>query len=69
MGGFELRRGTESHQKFQVVPAVTRVNEVIWEGLDFRDGPKLIEREEVGYSKCKQAVQEILPGNRKKNIM
>ena len=32
-------------------------------------GPKLIEGEEVGYSKFKQAVQAILPGNRKKNIM
>lgn len=69
MGVFELRRGTESHQKFQVVPAVTRANEVILEGLDFRDRPKLIEGEEVGYSKFKQAVQEILAGNRKKNIM
>ncbi|CAI9171162.1 unnamed protein product [Rangifer tarandus platyrhynchus] len=59
MGGFKLRRGTESHQKFQVVPVVTRINEVIWEGLDFRDGLKLIEGEEVEYSKFKQAVQEI----------
>lgn len=59
MGGVELRRGTESHQKFQVVPVVTGVNEVIWEGLDFRDGLKLREGEEVGYIKFKQAVQEI----------
>ena len=59
MEGVELRRGTESHQKFQVVPVVIGVNEVIWEGLDFRDGLKLIEGEEVGYIKFKQAVQEI----------
>ena len=59
MEGVELRRGTESHQKFQVVLVVIGVNEVIWEGLDFRDGLKLIEGEEVGYIKFKQAVQEI----------
>lgn len=48
MGVFKLRRGTESHQKFQGGTCKHKAIGVILEGLDFRDRPKLIESEEVG---------------------